>query len=219
VKVRSRNRPSGIIGWALRASMRKDRAPLTAPATSPAEIRGFVQPRALACVMAAVRQATAVAPTTWPGTSRGRRMVRTGRGAWRTVGPMPSSPTGRLIRKTLRQPNHAISAPPSTGPAASAKLPAPAHRPIAEARSRASGNERWRSAMADDTRSAAPLPRSRRAPSSAAKENARPQAAAPKQSSPASLGLAQASERSLHYPYDSRRFPCAISRSSPRPSP
>jgi hypothetical protein len=52
---------------------------------------------------------------------------------------MPARPIGRLIKKMLRQPESAINAPPTNGPAVSEKLAPAAQIPTAQWRSRSCG--------------------------------------------------------------------------------
>ncbi len=51
---------------------------------------------------------------------------------------MPAAQIGRLTQKMLRQPNAAISTPPTIGPAAIDTAPAAVHKPTARARRRRS---------------------------------------------------------------------------------
>ena len=60
------------------------------------------------------------------------------------IASSPAAHSGRLTRKMLRQPNPAISTPPTTGPAAIEIAPAAVHNPTARARRRSPPSFRCR---------------------------------------------------------------------------
>lgn len=99
-----------------------------------------------------------------------------------------TSTIGTLTRKIARQPIPSTRAPPSSGPAGRARLPMPAHTPMARARSAGSGKARPMTASVPGSSSAAPAPCATRAAISAVTVGASPQASdpAPKTASPAS---------------------------------
>ena len=91
---------------------------------------------------------------------------------------MPTRHSGTLTQKMLRQPNAAMSAPPTTGPAAIDTAPAAVHRLTARARKPSSWPQDWLSSTSEfGSMAAAPTPCNARAAMSWLASAANPHAA------------------------------------------
>ena len=119
VKVRSANRPSGMIGsTARRSATTKAPAPATAATARPSttdELQAYRVPPQEASRTTAV---TARASVLKPATSRCTRSgPRGGSCSSTTTASTASPPTGRLSQNAHRQPMPSVSQPPTSGPA------------------------------------------------------------------------------------------------------
>jgi hypothetical protein len=120
------------------------------------------------------RSPSAAIAATWPARSTRRLDVAIACAATLVVSQSPTSPTGTLTRKMPRQPSKSISIPPTSGPAAMATPPNPAHRPIAPARCAGSGKACLMRPSEHGTSVAAPIPCRTRAAVSAGRLGATP---------------------------------------------
>ena len=158
-KVRRRNRASGSIARAprRRSSATKEARIATAPA--PAAITaGEPAPERPPSMNANVAAARNAAPSATPPRSSSRPCGSVLSRTTHAVAASARTTIGTLTRKIARQPNAAMSAPPASGPAGRARLPMPAHTPIARACSRPSGKAWLMIASVPGRRAAAPAP-------------------------------------------------------------
>ena len=128
-----RNRASGTIGRATRDSTVRKQAQASAATASAASTEGARKPWAPPDITPKVSAASARTAVTWPSgssgaASRGDLGVRTASSA------STAAPTGRLTKKTDRQPAADVRMPPSTGPAAMAAAPPELQTATARAR-------------------------------------------------------------------------------------
>nr|BFE72355.1 hypothetical protein GCM10020092_056560 [Actinoplanes digitatis] len=126
-----RNRPNSINGSSRHASTRTKASAATAITTYPQPSRG-------ASMRTATVVATRMLSSTWPGRSSRRGRGERDSGTYTALSTRTIAMIGRLIQNTARHPDPAISAPPSTGPAAMLSPNTAAQTPMACARSRGS---------------------------------------------------------------------------------
>jgi hypothetical protein len=124
-----------------------------------------------------MRKATVAMIAHCAGQSTGRSVRRGEAGTWRSVSSRQAHPTGKLMKKTQRQPTVVTRRPPRRGPAEAAMPATAPHRPKARERSAGEGYACCRRASEPGTISAAPSPSTRRAATSDPVFGARPQAA------------------------------------------
>ncbi len=111
-----------------------------------------------AAISAYVTAPRASAPSAAPAASkRPRARGSEVSGTCRTATRTQTAATGRLIRKTQRQPGPSTSQPPTNGPTAAATPPSPDQAPTAAARSSGWKTD-WISASEPGVRSAPPTP-------------------------------------------------------------
>src|SRR5689334_12313809 len=108
----------------------------TAATTSRAMILVDPQPQLLLSTSARIRAVRPIDSVAMPGMSTVRSIVssRDSRVANSVTATAPTA-TGTLMKKIARQDTYWVSAPPTTGPSASASAETPAHVPIARPRS------------------------------------------------------------------------------------
>ncbi len=170
LKVRSRKRTSGSIGYRLRDSTSRNpsaaRTPTTAAtvaASDPHSIREYVAPPSASVA--------SVAPVTSKcGEASGSEVSGTSRVAITTV----TTASGTLTRKIQRQLAYSTSAPPTNGPTAEAIPPRPDQAPIARPRS-STTKAPWIMARLPGMSSAPPTPWTTRAAISSWGPGASPQ--------------------------------------------
>ena len=154
----------------------KPTRPMTAAANS-AMISGEPQPQALPSTSARTSAVRPVDSAAMPGKSTVRATVssRDSRVA-NSVTTTATTATGRLRKKIARQETYSVSAPPTTGPIASASAETPAQVPIALPRS-SGGKALVMIERVAGIMNAAPMPWIARPPTSQAWSGARPMAA------------------------------------------
>ena len=153
---RERNSRSGTIGWAARSSQPMNAAVSAAPAISAATISGLAQPMLLARISPQTRPRAAPVASTRPSGSRPAAARAVGV-SFSTISGIRIRPIGTFSQKIHGQAIPCATAPPTTGPAATASPVTLVKMPMAQAR-RCGGNPADSSANASGRTSAPPAP-------------------------------------------------------------
>ena len=153
---RERNSRSGTMGWAALSSQPMKAPASTAPATSAAMISGLAQPRLSARISAQTRPSAPPVASTRPSGSRlaGTRALAV---SLVRISGIMTTPIGTFSQKIHCQAMPCATAPPTIGPAATARPVTALKMPMAQAR-RCGGNPADSSASASGSTSAAPRP-------------------------------------------------------------
>ena len=140
MKVGLRNKPRSNIGFATRRSTATKAASIRPATTSSVTIKALLQPSLLPRMRAKMRQNSAVLNVITPRRSTppwlGSRVSRT----LATEIHVQSAPIGTLTKKIHSQPIPSTSAPPTSGPIATARPVVAPQMPNAVARSRPSNS-------------------------------------------------------------------------------
>jgi len=117
VKIEFRNRYIGTIGSAARRSMSTKATSTTVPTARRTRTSGSVQPCVPPRLMPSRAAVTPIVIVEMPAWSTVRGMFSSGTFRKRTIIARAASPTGRLMKKSHRQEEASVIAPPISGPA------------------------------------------------------------------------------------------------------